>query len=477
MCRSDRRKAVEEMEVIQTRCNQAMDDMKQDTQKQIEYAKREYEDTIKSIREEADERVRKVEENAVHEARATALDQVEEAQSETAKAEAEVQDLRRELEKLTEDRSQTLDQLKHVSARTEREKYVLHERIEFMDQQYQERMQQQESIMRTEMQTVHEKQIKQVLKELEWEKQKLILYRTAAENEMQDTREALAQIVSIHEETSVHFGEMSRSLEEFRGDILERQRHLEEEVRVVSEEALGFMSTMLRPASPNLDAANVQTLHKKVQKLKASFAYLKFRSMMGVEKKQNDENSGFHGTSPQRESKSDQNAGRPSTPQESGPLTTPQQPAEPKSNGRRPAALARGASEAPEPSPAPTPPERPLSKAASDVGRFSLVSSPYRTTAQNKATFVQSNTHQRAQSARSALRYSGADISTLKPSSASFTPNFAHLKPLAKKSQSSVKDVTNLGPLLALQSGTADFRLKDFEKPLERKRSGRSTLV
>lgn len=297
------------------------------TQKQIEYAKREYEDTIKSIREEADERVRKVEENAVHEARATALDQVEEAQSETAKAEAEVQDLRRELEKLTEDRSQTLDQLKHVSARTEREKYVLHERIEFMDQQYQERMQQQESIMRTEMQTVHEKQIKQVLKELEWEKQKLILYRTAAENEMQDTREALAQIVSIHEETSVHFGEMSRSLEEFRGDILERQRHLEEEVRVVSEEALGFMSTMLRPASPNLDAANVQTLHKKVQKLKASFAYLKFRSMMGVEKKQNDENSGFHGTSPQRESKSDQNAGRPSTPRRavlSPPLSSQQ---------------------------------------------------------------------------------------------------------------------------------------------------------
>ena len=57
------------------------------------------------------------------------------------------------------------------------------------------------------------------------------------------------------------------------------------------------------------------------------------------------------------------------------------------------------------------------------------------------------------------------------PSSASFTPNFSELKPLK-----SVKNVADLGILRALHGGSADFNLKDFKK-LERKKSGRSTLL
>ena len=70
--------------------------------------------------------------------------------------------------------------------------------------------------------------------------------------------------------------------------------------------------------------------------------------------------------------------------------------------------------------------------------------------------------------------YNLADISTLKPSSASFTPNFSHLKPLK-----SVKNVTNFqgAPVGFQEQRTADFKLKDFSPSLERKKSGRSTLV
>ena len=88
---------------------------------------------------------------------------------------------------------------------------------------------------------------------------------------------------------------------------------------------------------------------------------------------------------------------------------------------------------------------------------------------QSKETFVVANVR-RSQSARPS-RYTAADISTLKPSSASFTPNFSELKPLK-----SVKNVADLGILRALHGGSADFNLKDFKK-LERKKSGRSTLL
>ena len=174
-CRSDRRKAVEEMEVIQSRCEQTIKDLRAEAQKQVEYARGEYEDNVRSIREEADERVRKIEENAMNDARATALDKVQEAQSDSAAAEAEVQDLRKELERLTEDRSRILDELNQISSKNEREKYVLHEKIEFMEQEYQERMARREDAARAELQALHERQIKEVFKEIEYEKQKRLL--------------------------------------------------------------------------------------------------------------------------------------------------------------------------------------------------------------------------------------------------------------------------------------------------------------
>ena len=70
----------------------------------------------------------------------------------------------------------------------------------------------------------------------------------------------------------------------FSVEAVERQRQVEGVVRAVSEEALAFMAGMLSPSGPNVDLAeksNVQALFKKVQRLKASFTYLKFRSQMG----------------------------------------------------------------------------------------------------------------------------------------------------------------------------------------------------
>ena len=179
-CRSDRRKAVEEMELIQQRCDQQIAELRVDTQKQIEYARGECEGIKASLREETEQRIKALEAAAMSEASAAALDKVQEAEAESAKVEAEVQDLRRELEKLTEEKSEILDRLNQIGAKSEREQYVLHEKIEFMDQQYREKMAQRESDVRNDMQQLHERQIKQVLHELEWEKQKLMLHKKSA---------------------------------------------------------------------------------------------------------------------------------------------------------------------------------------------------------------------------------------------------------------------------------------------------------
>ncbi|QDZ24038.1 hypothetical protein HOP50_12g65780 [Chloropicon primus] len=443
-CRSDRRKAMEELEVIQERCNQSLEEMKVDTAKQLEYAKKEYEDNIESIRKEAEDRVKEIEENAINDARGTALDHVQEAQAESAKAEAEVQDLRKELEKVTTERSEVVDQLRQINKKNEREKYVLHEKIEFMEQQYQERMTQQESVTRTEMQALHERQIKQVFKELEWEKQKLNFYKKNAENELQDNTELLLEIESIHERCAVEQEEIFNSMSEFKKEILERQQQVEFEMRVLLREEISFLSSLLRPASPDEDAlvkANVVQLQKKVQKLKASFSYLKYRSLMGTEVKKQpaspDENTESSFETPMTGEQEVEDAPRtPGTPRNGLMKTSATTPGE-------------GAS-----------------TKGSNHGAYT--NSPYLKASQKKETFVVSDAR-RSQSARPS-RYNVADISTLKPSSASFTPNFSDLKPLK-----SVKNV-NMGMLGGLQRGKADFfNLKDF-KTLERKKSGRSTL-
>ena len=441
---------MEEIELIQQRCDQTIEELRLNTQKQAEYAREEYEDTIKSIRVEAEKRVKEVEENASQDARAVALDKVQEAQSESAKAEAEVQDLKRELEKLTEEKSDILDQLNQINRKNEREKYVLYEKIEFMDQQYQERMDQREGIIRNEMQALHEKQIKEVLHELEWEKQKLLLYKKWAENELEDNKELFEEIRMIHEENVSHQKQLYESAHIIKMDLIHRQKQVEEEMRVLRDEVFSFMDSMMSPVSPDQQQPSIQTLHKKVQKLKASYTYLKFRSMMGKDKKQNDENIA--------------QVKRTAT-------VGPEPVAEENFVGNNPISSAQ-------PSPmfqtvrvASTPPVKikgTESSKKAEPGFSKPANSPYRYSTQNKETFV--STHmRRSQSARPA-RVNGTEISTLKPSSASFTPNFNHLKPLK-----SVKDVTNLGMGGLKSSPSSEFNLKDFRN-IERKKSGRSTL-
>ena len=432
-CRSDRRKAVEEMEVIQSRCEQTIKDLRAEAQKQVEYARGEYEDNVRSIREEAEERVRKIEENAMNDARATALDKVQEAQSDSAAAEAEVQDLRKELERLTEDRSRILDELNQISSKNEREKYVLHEKIEFMEQEYQERMARREDAARAELQALHERQIKEVFKEIEYEKQKLLLYKRSAENELHDNAQTMAEVLAIHERCAAHHTKVTESLAEFRAEVLRGQERMEREVGVLTSEALevlrGLVGGPAAPGSSREKEACLSALHMKVQKLKASFSYLKFRSKMGA----------TPASTPGPAQRTRQE------PEDSAPST-------PESGGESPFLAPRRRRQAPSQSSTPR--------------------GPPKSVVQSKETFVVANVR-RSQSARPS-RYTAADISTLKPSSASFTPNFSELKPLK-----SVKNVTNtadLGILRALHGGSADFNLKDFKK-LERKKSGRSTLL
>ena len=451
-CRSDRRKAVEEMEVIQLRCDQTMQELKADTQKQLEYSRKEYEEIKKSIEEEAEKRVKEIEENAMQDARVAALDKIQEAQSETAKAEAEVQDLHKELEKLTEEKSEILDQLNHINTKNEREKYVLYEKIEYMDKQYQERMTQQENMIRNEMQDMHEKHFKEILHELEWEKQKLLLYKKSAEDEKEDNKRLLQEIKTIQDENAFHQQALYESMEAFREEALGKQKQMESEVQALNEEAISFMSSLLRPTSPNLEQPNVQRLYKKVQKLKASFTYLKFRSMGRMQ--QNDENVRLN---PVTSSTTPVPAPAPTTSEaavEEGEEDTLRIPVEKPSYVRR--APSRRKERTDKGEVKKTSPPKSATKAA-----FNPSDSPYQGAIQNKETFTR-----RSQSARP----SRTEISALTPSK-TILPNFSNLKPLK-----SVGELPNLGMLgLPVSGGKSDFILKDFKK-IERKKSGRSTL-
>ena len=289
--RSDRRKAAEELEAIQKRCDTICDEARGEARKQIEYSRKELEDTVRRVREDAEARIRETEENAVRLAEERILDRVREAEAESAKADADIQDLRREIERLTEEKSEIVDRMSMAHAKSEKEKYVLFEKLEYIDQQYEEKMHEGQKQLRNELQFTVEKQIQELFRQIEWQKQANKMYRAAVATEIEGHKKLSDEIAFLRAGAHEYAKQAQNSMSGFHKIYQDKQHALEQRVQSLQNDIAAFTKDMAAPTHPS-GKTQLRALYEKVQKLKASFAYLRFRSMIGSKSARDDENDG-----------------------------------------------------------------------------------------------------------------------------------------------------------------------------------------
>ena len=117
-------------------------------------------------------------------------------------------------------------------------------------------------------------------------KQLLAEYQASTQHE-EETQESLRKDAAMLQDDFVQY---QRKVSKAIGELMEVElgavRALQAEVEAMREQMCGFMRGLVamprqRSSSASTREPLVSALHKKVQKLKASFTYLKFRSIMG----------------------------------------------------------------------------------------------------------------------------------------------------------------------------------------------------
>ena len=182
LCREDRRKVAEAAEEAEKWARMEMERCKADGEEAVRNAKAQASDAIAEIRASAEE-----------EARRCFADELAKAQAEAANAEAEVEDLRLELERVAASSAEQLAEARRVAQSGERETFMMQEQLENIVQDWEDKLRTEVEKAKMEAKVHHipkidglAAQMEERVKEVEGLKEALELAKRGAEDSALD---------------------------------------------------------------------------------------------------------------------------------------------------------------------------------------------------------------------------------------------------------------------------------------------------